>query len=573
MSIVPPQAPLGAPPQNPLANNAALTAQQMQAGLLDPSSFIANPTDADRLNPEVTFVGAEAFPNRREFPLSYSKNRPTYDDEKPELVLDYIKQCEDVIIACGVTTDRVRKQILVYFLGTQQRGYWKTMSKYTTGTYDEFKQEVIRYHPAAFAQEHGGVTQLRKICLSFQGVSLESSSDVLRFGLYFKAEAAKLGPNAISNRELSELYLATLEEGFRNEVMRKASQDFTASNVMDIVIGPSSIPCSTYIQIAEQMSQARERFGEGFVFGKQSQGGVLRVPGLALSDPFSNPLSTQALPKPASVHPSWTGATSSSTVKLEENVAQLAELFKGFANQIKGELKEQKEIVHRGLDDMMAVKDKMEILQRNPHNFTVAPPRFARPPGTYTTPYVPNQSYSRPPMTGCGYCSDQGHLIGGCPHKLQALKEGLIVATGDQIYLKGSSRPLYSTRFENMKSYVEKMTSPAAKAQNMIYHDEMAYQQQFMMNAAPEDQLRYELETLRGNFNQLREELSSSRPPLPPQSQQFVQSETETALQKLQREQIRNNRLLEKFLQQHETEDDRLYNPNEREEQDFHRRQ
>ena len=177
--------------------------------------------DHENLDPTSNAEGVEKMPTGNSFPPSYAKNRPHYEKSQ---VLDYLDQCEEVMLLNDVQTDRVKKKILVYYLSYGERQVWEQMSKYKTGTYAEFRDQVLSFHPQAQKQDKGDLTRLKLVCAPYMNLQQRDFDALVEFHMMFRHEAKKLEGTIVSNRELAEIYLGALE-GFRDQVLDAMARD------------------------------------------------------------------------------------------------------------------------------------------------------------------------------------------------------------------------------------------------------------------------------------------------------------------------------------------------------------
>ena len=129
----------------------------------------------------------------------------------------------------------------------------------------------------------------------------------------------------------------------------------------------------------------------------------------------------------------------------------------------------------------------------------------------------------------------EAHLQAG---KIQQRPDGLFTSDG---------RRLFQNEKESMREYVEKYVTGAAQNMQGTYDDEYSRQQYNYNNYAPEPEsaLREEIRQLQAAIEGLTNKPSSSRSPLPPQQQQYVQhQESDTGLNQLKREQERMSRVM-----------------------------
>ncbi|RXW13246.1 hypothetical protein EST38_g12607 [Candolleomyces aberdarensis] len=470
--------------------------------------------DTTILDPEIT-ENVESMPSGQNFPPSYAKNRPHYEKSQ---ILDYLAQCEEVMTINKVATDRVKKMILVYYLSYTEKQVWTQMSKYKLGTYDEFKEQVLSFHPQALKQAKGDLARLKLVCAPYKDLQRRDYDALIEFHLLFRNEAKKLG-NLISNRELAETYLTALHEAFREQVLDAIARDNEDKN-QPLVRGDEPLSWEKYLDKAEVLANARKQFAEDFNFDKTG-GSVLPKPFSFVSPMGTNVRASEA-PKPQE--------RSSTPVKQEVDEDRLLQRFHSMLNEKFNEYEDRNE---RFISDMRNTKDKMEIMLKNPHNFMVnQQSRPSRP--------IQNPSQRQPV---CFYCNQPGHYMGTCVAREAHIKAGKVQQRHDGLYTSDGKR-LFQNEHESMREYVDKYVVGTVQNVQNVYDDEYS-RNQFNYNAYEAEAVtREDIRQLQAAIESLTHKNSSARTPLPSQTQQFVQNQEESSLNQIRREQERMSRVM-----------------------------
>ena len=474
------------------------------------------------LDPEATGAGLENMPNGKLFPPNYASHRPRYERER---VLDYITECEEVMSVNDVQTDRIKKKILCYYLNYTTRQIWQQMTNYKKGTYKAFKEEVMSFHPEALRQAKGDLANLRIVCGPFMNLLRRNHDQLIQFHLLFKHEANKLENSLVSNRELAELYLGTLEEGFRDQVLEALARATEAAG-RDLVRGDEPLKWEKYLEMAETLANSSKQFTDGFNFDKRGSGLLPSPYSFAKSAPAPGPSVPQTAPPVVKQEP------------VDED--RLLQRFQSMLNEKFQEYDHKNE---RFFDDMKNTKDKMDIMLRNPHNFALnQSSRPQRPPPPQMNPVT------RAP--GCFYCNQPGHFLNECLAREAHLQAGKIQSRPEGIFTSDGRRLAPNPR-ESMREYVDKYVPGPAQNVQSVYDDEYS-RQQYNYNYVPEPEsaLREEVRQLQAALESMKQS-SSSRSPLPSQTQQFVQhqSESDAGLNQVRREQERMSRVLSQMAE------------------------
>ena len=164
------------------------------------------------------------YPNRHRMPKPGEKNAPVFDAEKPEELGRFFERVEDWYIDEGVVDDAEKKKYIVKYLDADSEVQWKALSKFATGTYEEFKAQVMSSYPAAEEVMKGSVTALKRKIKKIGPVPTDDRNELLALVRLMTAEIMKLKkitPPIHTNRELVELFLGRLEPEFAARVATK----------------------------------------------------------------------------------------------------------------------------------------------------------------------------------------------------------------------------------------------------------------------------------------------------------------------------------------------------------------
>ena len=143
-------------------------------------------------------------------PKPGKKNAPTFDPDKPEELGRFFDRMEDWFIDEGIDDTDERKRSIVKYLDADSETQWKALSKFTTGSYEDFKLQVMSSYPAAEEVMKGSITALKKKIKKIGLVVADECDELLSLVRILTAEIMKLkkiSPPIHTNRELVELFL------------------------------------------------------------------------------------------------------------------------------------------------------------------------------------------------------------------------------------------------------------------------------------------------------------------------------------------------------------------------------
>jgi hypothetical protein len=79
----------------------------------------------------------------RKMPKPGEKNAPTFDPEKPEELGRFFERMEDWFADEYIVDDTDKKKRIVRYLDPDSESQWKALSKFDTGTFAEFQDQVM----------------------------------------------------------------------------------------------------------------------------------------------------------------------------------------------------------------------------------------------------------------------------------------------------------------------------------------------------------------------------------------------------------------------------------------------
>jgi len=159
-------------------------------------------------------------------PKPGERNAPTFEVEKPEELGRFFDRIEDWFLDVEIDNDEEKKRRIVKYLDADSEVQWKALTTFTTGTYDEFKNQVMASYPAAEEVMKGSVTALKRKIKKIGPVQPDDRDELLSLIRIMTAEIMKLkkiAPPIHTNRELVELFLSRLDVEFAARVANKLS--------------------------------------------------------------------------------------------------------------------------------------------------------------------------------------------------------------------------------------------------------------------------------------------------------------------------------------------------------------
>ena len=99
---------------------------------------------------------------------------------------------------------------------------WKELRTFESGTWEEFKAELIANYPEAAATARGMPRRIRQLCAETSKIKLGDLPALYHFKRAFLTEARKLQkpPHIMSNRELVELFVGCLSDALGSAALQ-----------------------------------------------------------------------------------------------------------------------------------------------------------------------------------------------------------------------------------------------------------------------------------------------------------------------------------------------------------------
>lgn len=379
----------------------------------------------------------------RKMPKPGEKNAPTFDTDKPEELGRFFERMEDWYEDEGIDEDLDKKTRIVKYLDPDSESQWKALSKFATGSFEEFKSQVMASYPKAEEIMKGSVTALKRKIREIGSVSPKDRDELLSLIRIMTAEVLKLKqiqPPIHTNRELVDLFLARLTPDFAGIIANKLSVHRLLAQNRE---NPVARNTEDMYDIDEVMEIAKET-------------------SLEYGNPFGKYLGTTSDP------------TSGVSVKLEEAVAQLQD---SISLQVK---------YSKQFDQRLA---NMQSFMNQPRQPAAAQPGFNR--GLVPAQPYPTASF----ILKCFYCQGP-HKIPDCNIALEHLDLGWIVKISGHLRLPdGQIIPRDGTK--TMKEVVEALNKakPGLIQMSKIQDKAALYQDgarlsSYIQNQPDEDAMR-----------------------------------------------------------------------------------
>lgn len=354
-----------------------------------------------------------------------------------------MQQMEDLFKECSVTSIKEKKDYLGKYADHKTEQEWKALDYYETGSWEDYKKELLETYPEAMDDHQGSLFRLERILREHHNVASNDAVGLMALRRSFNAEAKKLlqAPAALSNRELVQKFLGCLAPEFQLQVINRLT--------LKTSVNPAA---QAPVQGAAQA-------------GVQGAGGnpAPAVPtARRKEDQFD--LST-VIAEAVDIASRAFGSLAVITDYARESVSPAKDTVKVEIEEVRTQV--------TTLMDRIAAKEKTD---RSNHEAIM---RILQQ-GSASYPSMRSDNQGQAPQRGnqlgnsgdCFYCQESGHHQGDCPHRLLHLDQGKIkIVDGNRMRLgDGSYLPRDPTSSKSIKERVEAAT--ASQGGNQFYFDE-----------------------------------------------------------------------------------------------------
>jgi hypothetical protein len=319
----------------------------------------------------------------RKMPKPGEKNAPSFDPSKPEELSRFFERIEDWFSDENISDDDDKKRRIVRYLDPDSEAQWKALPKFTAGTFQEFKDEVMAAYPQAEEVTKGSVSALKRKIKQVGPVAADERDDLGLLIRIMTAEIVKLKkitPPIHTNRELVDLFLGRLTTDFASRVAQKLAMHRVVQATAAATQGARN-PEDMY-DIDEVMQVAKHT-------------------SLESANPFGKFLASNL------------GSQSEVTAKLEEAVVKLTDTM-----TINNQAQEQY---------MKRVDQRLSTFQTFLNQPRPAPQGLPTASSGFSRGLGPPQNHVQTgPVATCYYCLKTGHRMGDCEDMLRHIDLGWV---------------------------------------------------------------------------------------------------------------------------------------------------
>ena len=351
----------------------------------------------------------------------------------------------------NITDADAKKARIVRYTSANTEEEWKALTHFSTGTYDEFKSDILDSYPTVKDRDRGSITNLKRKIRNVGTVGMDDKAGVSALIRAFNAEKKKLEaitPAIHTNKELCLIFLDQLTTDFATEVMTRLKMQLevkrsapAAANAQNARNANDLFDIADVLKMASELSKEEE-------------------------DPYKR------YTKPRGIK----GESQDTTVKLEETRQQLARLNDSVTLQNQH---------NRQMEQRMDQKfhTMMQYMNGQGQTNSTGPTFNASSIGNSVLP-MPGGAYSRPRfgntsqfggagqnMDKCFYCGQNGHRMNMCVEVQRDLDSKWLVRIDGRVRLPNGD-PVPTIAGKTMRQVVEQLNKDKSAGKSVLFHEQ-----------------------------------------------------------------------------------------------------
>lgn len=338
-------------------------------------------------------------------PRPLSSEAPRWDGRDADSLREFLYQLEILFDTCNVTSYADQMKYALSYLTMPTRVEWMGFPEYSAPnmTWEKFKERLKKEYPELVISEQGSLRELNRICDQYRPIMLGEEDRLLAFKRRFTIEANKCtkDPAIISNRELVDKFIQTLDDEFRNLLDQRLA-----------LIGGQRTDAQ-----GKAINSADLREEDPYDWTEVANAAVKLITGKTLHRSLQRRNSRETL----ATNRGSSGRTTQST---------------GATGQVvtKRELTEVTESLSSNLaQDIANLKDMITVQEKNIKSYVDS--LKGNTSGNRPMYQPPREANNGAPAyrTGCFYCGRDGHGWLYCPAKEEDAQKGRIIIDGARV--------------------------------------------------------------------------------------------------------------------------------------------
>jgi hypothetical protein len=181
------------------------------------------------------------------------KRAPQFSKEDPELLEQFLAECEDIFEAHNIVLDEAKILLALKWMDAKTRTFHREDAKKSEEKWDTFKSLLRKQYPESVGDIQGSIRRLNELVIKFSPIMLGQRERLLKFIREFMVEYNTLDtdPKIISNQQAVALFAKALDIGLKNAMvpyLPKIDEDARAEDPhkLSIIVEAAKSACNNH---------------------------------------------------------------------------------------------------------------------------------------------------------------------------------------------------------------------------------------------------------------------------------------------------------------------------------------
>lgn len=181
------------------------------------------------------------------------KKAPQFSKEDPELLEQFLAECEDIFEANSITIDEAKILLAMKYMDSKTRTFHRDDAKNAGESWETFKSLLRKQYPESVGDIRGSIGRLNELVIKFAPIMLGQREKLLKFVREFKVEYNKLDkePKIISNQQAVSWFARALDISLKNAMvpyLPKIDENARPEDphTLDVIIEAAKSACNNH---------------------------------------------------------------------------------------------------------------------------------------------------------------------------------------------------------------------------------------------------------------------------------------------------------------------------------------
>ena len=155
-------------------------------------------------------------------PFRGHTSAPKYEGNNPRKLSRYFEELDFLFDACSITDNGQKKQFAIRYVDIDTEDGWKQLDEFTTGTYQQFKDAVLKLYPGADGERKWTIADLDMLTGEWSRMGFRNKEE---FGDYHRRFLSIVGflksKGRMSDNEIKRAFVRGFPMSFWNKVLAR----------------------------------------------------------------------------------------------------------------------------------------------------------------------------------------------------------------------------------------------------------------------------------------------------------------------------------------------------------------